>query len=254
MDTKAVAPPGVTIAFWATLGVSSAAASKPQFSGCQMTIRARSLNGRCAYSSVAVIDVGKPATNLGWSMTTGTRRFCGPDIDQCIKCLADALEGGPLALGFEAPLFVPMREDSNTMTRPRKGECVGGVNRPFSAGPGCTVLVTGLVLVPYVLKKLRKAAPDAKATFDWRSPPAHCNQLLLFEAFVTNQQNRGGCRHVEDARLAVDAFQRGMRNPNRFKSSIEEPDCFNLIAASLLRTGWTTDVRILSEECLVVRA
>lgn len=63
-----------------------------------------------------------------------------------------------------------------------------GVSRPFSASAGATVLVTALVVVPYVLSRLRKFVPEARATTDWRSPLDCAGQLLLFEAFVTNQR------------------------------------------------------------------
>jgi hypothetical protein len=35
----------------------------------------------------------------------------GNDIDVCVQSLAAALRNGPLALGFEAPMFVPIRTD-----------------------------------------------------------------------------------------------------------------------------------------------
>jgi len=60
--------------------------------------------------NVAVVDIGKPGANFGWAMvgdTTGE----GNDIDVCVKSLAEALRNGPLALGFEAPMFVPIRTD-----------------------------------------------------------------------------------------------------------------------------------------------
>jgi hypothetical protein len=90
----------------------------------------------------------------------------GRHLDKCIATLSAALCDGPLALGFEAPLFVPARAKASDLTKARVGECVNDVNRPFSAGVGAAVLVTALTVVPYVLAKLRDQAPQAAATLD----------------------------------------------------------------------------------------
>jgi hypothetical protein len=131
--------------------------------------------------NVAVVDFGKPGANFRWAMvgdTTGE----GNDIDVCVKSLAQALRNGPLPLGFEAPMFVPIRTDPKRLTAARKGDSGKGLqSRPFSASAGVTVLVTGLVVVSYILNTLRPLVPEAIATLDWRSPPADPGRLMLFE-------------------------------------------------------------------------
>ena len=164
-------------------------------------------------------------------------------------------DNGPLALGFEAPMFVPIRTDPERLTAARSGEFGKGLpSRPFSASAGTTVLVTGLVVVSYILNTLRPLVPEAIATLDWRSPLAGPGRLMLFEAFITDQRKTTDTRHIEDAHLAIAAFQRGMRDPANFQSSVEEPICLSLLGAMMLRTGWATDPAILSRPCLVVRA
>jgi hypothetical protein len=203
---------------------------------------------------IAVVDIGKPGKSFGWSMF-GPRPSEGNNIDSCVEALAAALKGGALALGFEAPMFVPLRQVPSALLAARNGECgVGIPSRPFSAGAGPTALVTGLVVVPYILSGLRDAAPDAVATLDWHAPLSNPGQLLLFEAFVTNQKKSNDSRHVEDARLAVEAFRHRIAAPERFDSSVVEEHCFNLLGAMMLRTNWASDPRILSQACLVVRA
>jgi hypothetical protein len=76
-------------------------------------------------------------------------------------------------------------------------------SRPFSASAGATVLVTGLVVVSYILKTLRPLVPEAIVTLDWRLPPAYPGRLMLFEAFVTDQRKTAATRHIEDAHLAI---------------------------------------------------
>ncbi len=201
---------------------------------------------------VCVIDIGKPGKNLGWALT-GSEPSDGTDLDACIEAVATALGSRPVALGFEAPMFTPIRNDALALTKARHGEATRGVSRPFSASAGATVLVTALVIVPFVLNRLRALVPKARATLEWRKPMMGRADLLLFEAFVTNQK-KTAARHVEDAYLAIAEFQRGMADPASFESAVVEASSLNLLGASMLRTGWSSDPAIVGEECLVVRA
>ena len=202
---------------------------------------------------VAVIDIGKPGKNLGWALS-GPALSEGTDLDACVDAIANVLRVEPVALGFEAPMFVPVRNEPATLTKARHGEAMYGVSRPFSASAGATVLVTALVVVPYVLSSLRKLVPEATATIDWSIPLEHPGQLLLFEAFVTNQRKTVDTRHIEDARLAISAFTKGMKNPATFDSAILEDKCLSLLGAAMLRTGCASDPAIVADRCLVVRA
>jgi hypothetical protein len=201
---------------------------------------------------VAVIDIGKPGKNLGWAVDEPSEQ--GTDLDACIEALAAALREDALALGFEATQFVPFRDDQMALTQARQGEAGPGLARAFSAGAGATVLVTSLVIVPYVLQRLRKRVPTATATLDWRRPMNEPGRLLLWEAFVTDQRKDGAKRHVEDACLAIADFRRGIAHPAPLESSVTAPKCLSLLGAALLRTEWSADVTLLSTPCLVVRS
>jgi hypothetical protein len=201
---------------------------------------------------VCVIDIGKPGKNLGWALS-GPKSSDGNDLDECVEAVAQAMQNGYVALGFEAPMFTPIRDDAMNLTKARHGEAAKGISRPFSASAGATVLVTALVIVPFVLKRLRALAPSATATLDWRMPLPGRADLLLFEAFVTNQKKTEDTRHIEDAYLAIAEFKRGIADPASFRSAVVEPSLLNLLGASMLRTGWSNDPAILGEDCLVVR-
>jgi hypothetical protein len=84
--------------------------------------------------------------------------------------------------------------------------------------------------------------PEATATLDWKLPLVGAERLMLFEAFVTDQRKTSLSRHIEDAHLAIAAFQRGMNDSANFRSSVEEPICLSLLGAIMLRTGWATDL------------
>jgi hypothetical protein len=80
---------------------------------------------------VAVVDIGS-LTNLGWVVEGPSVTESGTDIDSCIETLARAMKMGPLALGFEAPMFVPHGRKRCDLDKARKGER----DRAFSAGAG----------------------------------------------------------------------------------------------------------------------
>jgi hypothetical protein len=192
---------------------------------------------------VAVVDIGK-LTNLGWVVEGPSVTESGTDIDSCIEALASAMKMGPLALGFEAPMFVPYGRKRCDLDKARKGER----DSSFSAGAGACVLTKGLVIVPYILEGLRRRAQAARPTFKWRERLSK-QDLLLFEAFVTHVGTSAS--HEECARLALKRFPKGERAS--YESAVEEPRIMNLLGAMLLRIGWIDDLAILSEPCLVVR-
>ena len=101
---------------------------------------------------------------------------------------------GPLALGFEAPMFVPIRTDPERLTAARNGEFGKGLpSRPFSASAGATSLVTGLVVVSYILNTLRPLVPEATATLDWRLPPVGPGRLasVVRSVYYRPAEDRG---------------------------------------------------------------
>jgi hypothetical protein len=154
-------------------------------------------------------------------------------------------------------MFVPIRTDPNRLTAARSHEFGTGLpSRPSSASAGATVLVTGLVVVSYILNTLRPLMPEATATLDWRLPPVGPGRLMLFEVrsvYYRPAEDRG--YPPDRGRPPSDCgFPGGMRDPANFQSSVEEPICLSLLGAILLRTSWDTDPAILSRPCLLVRA
>jgi hypothetical protein len=196
---------------------------------------------------VAVVDIGK-LTNLGWIVEGPSVNESGTDIDSCIEVLAAALKTGPLALGFEAPMFVPYGRKRCDLDKARKGDG----DRSFSASAGACVLTKGLVTIPYILGGLwsQDEAARPRPTFRWREQLSK-GDLLLFEAFVSHV---GKSSHVECARLALQQFPREIEKRALLESAVDEPCIMNLLGAILLRLGWTENVKMLSEACLVIRA
>ena len=187
---------------------------------------------------VAVVDIGK-VTNLGWAIEGPSVTQSGIDIEICIEFLAKAMQVGPLALGFEAPMFVPYGRKNCDLDKARVGEG----DRAFSASAGACVLTKGLVIVPYILEGLRRHAVASRPTFKWREKLS-AGDLLLFEAFVTHVGESVG--HVECAQLAIKQFPKKWEERAARESAVEEPHSLNLLGAMLLRMGWADDKMMLS--------
>lgn len=195
---------------------------------------------------VAVVDIGS-LRNLGWVVEGPSVDETGTDIDLCIKALVRAMKVGPLALGFEAPMFVPYGRELCDLDKARKGEG----DRAFSAFAGACALTKGLVIVPYILEGLRCRAKAARPTFKWRDRLSE-RDLLLFEAFVAHVDKSVSHEHEKCARLAIQQFPKGWEERASLESAVPEPYTMNLLGAILLRMGWTDDLTMLSEPCLVV--
>lgn len=204
--------------------------------------------------TVAAIDIASPKNecqNIGWAID-GPEQCTGKNLDEFVERVGVALNKGSVALGIESPLFIPLRDDPRTLCTARKGEG----NRPYSSHAGPTSLVAGLAVSSYILKAIRKTAPLAVATFNWKQPSHAPGHLLIYEAFVSRRDQcstlEGMDPHIADARAAIVRFKEIMLSDGT--SAIDEPACLNLLGAILLRTGWTNDPALLWEPCLVVKA
>lgn len=204
--------------------------------------------------SVACADVGSIARGrFGWAICNPPGELEEVREPGSIGAFADMViarleQGGSVALGFECPLFVPLREDPALLTRARDGEG----DRAWSARAGCGSLVTGLVESAWTLDRIRRGLrAEPQVFFDWDEFSAHPGSLLLWEAFVTRAAKSG--THHGDAGLAVEALCRSLPQPDG-ANRIKEPRVYSLIGAALLRTGWSVPRSILSSACLVVAA
>ena len=153
-------------------------------------------------------------------------------------------------MGFECPLFVPLREDPDRLTAARAGEG----SRSWSAGAGTGALATGLVEVSWILNEVRRElSREVGCHSDWASF-TKSGGLFLWEAFVSggSKPRVDGNPHTADAMLAVDAFIDALPDPTT-ANAVDERDVISLLGMSLLRTGWTDDINSLEAPCLVIK-
>jgi len=197
---------------------------------------------------VVCADVGSVAKGkFGWWSSDD---HCGDRPSTLSGFVAEQLAARrPVALGFECPLFVPLVDDEARLTAARVGEG----SRAWSAGAGCGALTTGLVQVAWTLRDLKaRVADDVPAFLRWEEFVARGTGMLIWEAFVSGGSK--GTSHVEDSRLGAEAFSASLPNPMS-ANAVECPSgAFSLAGAALLRAGWRSDVAVLEEACLVVKA
>lgn len=204
--------------------------------------------------TICCADIGSVRTgNFGWAL----RDFPAPLYEvperASITEFADAIierlnDGRSVALGFECPLFVPIRENPADLTRARRGEG----NRPWSAGAGSGSLATGLVEVTWLLMRIRAAMdPQPRLAVSWETFVRDSGGLFLWEAFVTREAKVGS--HHGDAGVAVQAFARSLPDPST-ANAIDEQRVLSLVGAAAIRAGWNVPPSLLSTPCLVVAA
>jgi len=152
---------------------------------------------------VLCVDVGGPK-KIGWADSEG-RDGTGANLGEALDRLTALLcAGRRVALGFEAPIWTPVRMELARITA-----CRGGVettyNRAWSAGAGIGALGAALALMPWCLTRIAKGAGPVATTIDLQRV-LECGGLLQWEAFVSGVIKAASTTHHDDARLACKAF------------------------------------------------
>lgn len=205
-------------------------------------------------------DIGSvKKNNFAWARLPETEPIRNTLYYQNIHTLVesvteDIIAGSKVALGFECPLFVPISENPIDLTSAREGE----ENRPWSAAAGACAMATGLTESVWILEqvKMRLSSQNKKlpkAFLDWNNFLQADSGLIIWEAFVSGKQkNDGKTSHYEDALLAAQTFEQKWQC-DQMTSDIQCKSLRSLIGAALLQTGWTDDISVLSQPCLVVK-
>ena len=207
-------------------------------------------------------DIGSVAEkNFGWARVDageGGEPRTGSSIGDLAVELADDLNAGrPTVLGFECPLWVPLPTDGEGLGKARPGEG----SHAWSAGPGALVLTTGSTQIPWLLRAVREKAPGQSAFLSWGPFEEAGRGLFLWEAFISGEGKVGKAQapageneHERDARIATEEFASVLADPEAANASVPEGDVQSLIGAAMLRTGWSMDIALLSQPCLVIKA
>lgn len=200
--------------------------------------------------SIFCADVGSIKNgNFGWaaSIWDEPEIIIGTDIEDFANCIAASIaDGHKVAVGFECPLFVPVRVDPVAVNAARNGDG----NRSWSAGPGASAMATGLVEVLWVMSHVTAMLGDfPEATFDW-DEFQNTRSVFFWEAFVSGAAH--GVSHTDDALIAVEAFIKAL--PDIVSANaIQEPRVLSLIGAAALEARWSEDIELLAKPCVVIK-
>ena len=198
-----------------------------------------------------VADVGSITKNrFGWCRkeVEGDAVTVGQDIKCFTEGIAEDMSlGRRVALGFECPLFVPVTDEPQGLTKARHGEG----NRPWSAGAGAGALAVGLSESVWVLTRINMLSLiPVQVTLNWDDFYRGDKNLFIWEAFVS--RNEKGVSDCDDALIAANSFSRYFPKI-QCASCVEAENPFSLIGAAIVRSGLAKDTTLLSQPVVVIK-
>jgi hypothetical protein len=206
---------------------------------------------------VACLDVGS-ARKTGWAVLANGKFRTGTEIATlAVELGGDLAIGRSIALGFECPLYVPVRADPAELLQQREGED----GRPWSAAAGAGVLVAGLAQMRWLMSKLKEGYPKLRGTTRWSQLLEGESQLFLWEAFVCSERNAAvlpalvldRSEHEQDAAIATKAFCDRMGAAATPASDLLDGSVLSLAGMQLIAAQLTEDLSLLTESCIVVK-
>lgn len=226
--------------------------------------REQDLESGAASRIVYAIDVGSPKNGLAWARLgeQDTEPTGSMDVDVlCQQVIRDIKNERSLAIGFEAPVFLPVARESQNLCRARVGEG----SRPWSAGAGVFVSTVVIPVAAWLFDRVATACPTRRPrlTFDageWARDAANQKEqlLLVWEAFVSGQgharqsNTNGVPEHVQDAATAALAFRTWSAGTPRPETAVSTDRPFNTVAAAALWADWAVDHAALRSSSLVL--
>lgn len=175
---------------------------------------------------------------------------CSSDINLLAEEIErDLLAGYSVALGFEAPLFIPVPSDSGHLSRGREGDG----NRAWAVSAGASVATLGLHQSAWLLRRLASSCFDStRLLLDctlWLSRD-DAPVLFLWEAFVSGRAHDKD--HRRDAATAASYFLEHETDLSA-KTACKAENPLSLIGAATLWAGWSQDLSLLHTEVLVLK-
>lgn len=165
------------------------------------------------------------------------------------QLLQDITEGLSIALGFEAPLFLPVPACSTQLSRGRNGE----ENRSMFAASGATVTTLGIHEAAWILRAIHDSSRQALTyTLDWNEwpPEGESQSLFLWEAFISGSAHSE--THKHDAATAAVFFRDNEKRLN-LANAVTAEHPLNAVHITALWAGWANDLDRLHQPCLVLR-
>jgi hypothetical protein len=183
----------------------------------------------------------------------------GTGIEEIAPLVTEDLAAGyRVALGFECPLFIPLRDAPEELTAQRNGD----KGNAWSGRAGSLALTQGVAQIPFVLRSIHRAARERQVRLSTTILPEDLvsgrADLLLFEAFVAGdgkvRSDAGASNtHVADAEAAARLCACRLLSGPCDSDVCEAGPVFSLLGAMVLRAGLSDDARLLETPCWVVK-
>ena len=170
----------------------------------------------------------------------------------CRSLVDDLKEGRSVALGFEAPLFIPVPTCADELSEGRGNDG----NRSCFAPAGGYVATLGLHQAAYILKYVAaQLGGSVRFTVDPHAwPPRGDPVLFCWEAFVSgNAKRKDDQPHLRDAATATMEFLKHENSLGCLPDSVTAERPLSLIGAAAVWSGLAKDRDLIREPTVVVR-
>lgn len=209
---------------------------------------------------IYAVDVGSTlnGTAFAWAAThpDSEEVWGSRSIEPLVENMAtDLRQGISVALGLEAPLFLPIPKNACDLSKGR----VGDADRSCFAPAGGYVAALALHQAAWILKELRKSCEslcsftlDPARWYPREGPPV----LFCWEAFVSKKAHAEKSQkdgHIADAATAARFFvdnENDLKNMDKIKAN---DATLSLIGAVALWSKWSTDFDLLATLTVVLR-
>ena len=203
---------------------------------------------------IYAIDVGstipkRDGVAFAWcGVDDSGNEVCGGTCpEDLVKEIALRIKAGEsVALGIEAPLFIPVPSHKSNLSKGRVNER----DRSWAAPPGGYVATLAVHQCAWLLRELYgKCGGLCQITADPLAWYSRDTQQVLFcwEAFVSGQAHAG---HADDARTAAMYFH---ANQVQLVSAVTAESPLSLFGAAVLWSGWSEDSEWLKMPMVVLR-
>ena len=210
---------------------------------------------------VYAVDVGSTLSGgFGWTridpdVEDATPAGNGSIANLCMRLVEDLNERRNVALGLEAPLFIPVPKGADDLSKGRANEG----NRAWSARAGAPVTTLGLHQAAWILKAV---AQQSKYTVRFSLDPSvwppreGAAVLFCWEALVTGQAHaEKGDRegHLRDAATATLEFIKWEDRLGDLPDPVLAERPLSLIGAAALWSGLAEDGDLIRKPTVVLR-
>ncbi len=208
------------------------------------------------------VDIGsEKKKRFAWlseDTSTGSKKKGETLLSLEKNLLSDIAKKRNVCIGFDLPMYFEIQKNSSDVTNKRSFEGA----HPWSGGAGPYTLTTGLAQVTWLFQQLSVKSSEAEvhllkdiSTINKLKKSNNKSQIIIWEAFLSgkNKKPAKGSQHINDCKTGIQLFKKANKyNSLKVEEMDGDPKVYSFIGSILLRTGWTKDIDILKQPCIVI--